>query len=240
MKKFLVHGIAVVALSATAFAQSGQTPAQPRTPTTPQTPATTPQTSTPKPQTSANSRSTNPDAAFVMEAARGGMSEVALGELARQKASSDEVKQFGQRMVTDHGKANDELKALAGEKSITLPTEVSAQQKALHDRLEKLSGAEFDRAYMKEMVSDHQKDVAAFRKESQSGKDPEIKAWAGKTLPTLEAHLKEAQSANKAVGTSGKSSGAKPTGTSGTDTKSPSSSSPPSSSPSTPTQPDVR
>jgi putative membrane protein len=155
------------------------------------------------------------DHMFVMKAAKGGLAEVQLGQLAADKASSDEVKKFGQRMVTDHGKANDELKSLAQQKNITLPTDLDAQDKALHDRLTKMSGAAFDRAYMQHMLADHRKDVNEFKRESTNGKDPEVKAWAGKTLPTLEEHLKMAQDANKAVGTSG-SKASTPKGTKGT------------------------
>ena len=144
------------------------------------------------------------DEAWVMKVAQGGMAEVELGKLAVEKASADNVKQFGQRMVDDHSKANDELKTLAAGKKITLPADMGPQEKALRDRLAKMSGAAFDRAYMKAMVDDHVKDVAAFRMESKSGKDPEVKAWAAKTLPTLEEHLKMAREANGAVGTSGK------------------------------------
>ena len=141
---------------------------------------------------------------FVMDAASGGMAEVELGKIAADKASNADVKKFGQRMADDHGKANDELKSLAQSKQITLPTMIDAKHKATIDRLSKLSGAAFDRAYVQEMLKDHQKDVAAFRTESKSGKDPEVKAWAGKTLPTLEEHLKMVQDLNRgAVGTSG-------------------------------------
>jgi putative membrane protein len=150
------------------------------------------------------------DETWVMKVAKGGMAEVELGKLAAEKASSDAVKKFGQRMVDDHGKANDELKALAQKKNITLPTEIGAQEKALRDRLIKLSGPAFDQAYMRAMVSDHTKDINEFRMESKSGKDSEIKEWAAKTLPTLEEHLKMAREANPAVGTSGvKKSGTK-------------------------------
>jgi putative membrane protein len=147
------------------------------------------------------------DHEFVMEAARGGMAEVELGQLASQKAQSEQVKQFAQRMVTDHGKANDELKSIAQQKSITIPSTLDAKHKAKMDKFSKMSGAEFDRAYMQDMLQDHRKDVNDFRKESQSGKDPEVKAWAAKTLPTLEEHLRLAQSASGAVGTSGSKSG---------------------------------
>ena len=144
-----------------------------------------------------------PDQGFVIKAAHGGMAEVELGKLAVDKAASDEVKKFGQRMVDDHGKANEELKTLAQNKQITLPTDVDAKDKALHDRLARLSGAAFDRAYMQAMLADHQKDVNEFRTEARAGKDADVKGWAAKTLPTLEEHLKLAQSANRAVGTSG-------------------------------------
>jgi putative membrane protein len=141
---------------------------------------------------------------FVMEAAKGGMAEVELGKIAVEKGASPEVKSFGQRMVDDHGRAGDELKTLAKNKGITLPADIDAKDKALRDRLLKLSGDGFDRAYMAAMLDDHRKDVSAFRIEARSGKDADVKAWAAKTLPTLTEHLKLAQSATKAVGTSGK------------------------------------
>jgi putative membrane protein len=141
---------------------------------------------------------------FVTDAAVGGMAEVELGKVAAEKAANADVKQFGQRMADDHGKANDELKSLAQSKQITLPSAIDAKHKATIDQLSKLSGEAFDRAYVQEMLKDHQKDVAAFRAESKSGKDPEVKAWADKTLPILEDHLKMVQDLNRtAVGTSG-------------------------------------
>jgi putative membrane protein len=143
----------------------------------------------------------NPDSGFVIEAAKGGMAEVELGKLGAEKAGSEHVKKFAQKMVDDHGKANDELKTLARNKNITLPTAVDGNQKGLHDRLAKMSGDAFDRAYMKAMLDGHLKTVSAFRKESRSGKDLDVKAWASKTLPMLEDHLKQAQEANKAVAT---------------------------------------
>src|SRR5947199_691118 len=116
--------------------------------------------------TSANRMGT--DNPFVTKAANGGMAEVKLGTLATQKAANPDVKAFGQQMVDDHGKANDELKQLASSKGITLPTDIDAKEQAKYDRLSKLSGAEFDRAYMKHMVADHRTDVSEFRRESQS------------------------------------------------------------------------
>jgi putative membrane protein len=139
------------------------------------------------------------DHTFVTKAAQGGLAEVKLGQLATQKASSSDVKAFGQQMVDDHSKANDELKQLASTKGITLPTDTDAKHQATYDRLSKLSGAEFDRAYMKDMVSDHKEDVSEFRTESQRGSDPDVKAWAAKTLPTLEHHLQMAESTDAKV-----------------------------------------
>jgi putative membrane protein len=145
------------------------------------------------------------DTAFAKEAAIGGMAEVDLGNLAKQNASNQDVKQFGDRMVTDHSKANDELKQWASSNNVTLPTELDAKHKALKDRLSKLNGDAFDKAYMRAMVSDHKEDVAKFRRESTSGKNADLKAWAGKTLPTLEDHLKMAQDTATKVGAAAKS-----------------------------------
>ena len=185
MKQFVVAGAVVLAMAAVpAFAQAQKT--------------------------SKTSGKQTADHTFVTKAAEGGMAEVELGKLAQEKGSSEQVKNFGQRMVTDHSKANDELKTLAQNKNITLPTNLDAKDKALHDRLSKLSGAAFDRAYMRAMLTDHKKDVNEFRHESTSGQDADIKSFAAKTLPTLEDHLKLAQDANQAVGTSGTKSSKSP------------------------------
>jgi len=139
------------------------------------------------------------DKAFVEKAAVGGLAEVSMGKMAQEKGSSDQVKQFGARMVEDHSKANDELKQVASSKGITLPTDLDAKHKAKIDKMQKLSGAQFDRAYMDDMVADHKQDVAEFKKEASSGKDSEVKSFAAKTLPTLEDHLKMAESTDAAV-----------------------------------------
>jgi len=140
------------------------------------------------------------DQTFVKKAAEGGLAEVDLGNVAKQNGSNDAVKQFGDRMVTDHGKANDELKSLAQQKNWTLPTEPKAADKSKKDRLSKMNGADFDKAYMRDMVMDHQKDVKEFQKCASSCSDPDLKAWAAKTLPTLQDHLKMAQDDAKQVG----------------------------------------
>ncbi len=134
------------------------------------------------------------DTKFLKEAAEGGMAEVALGQLAVEKASNADVKKFGQRMVDDHSKANDQLKQLASQKNVTLPQDLNAKDKATKAKLEKLSGEQFDQAYMKAMVKDHTKDVSDFKRESMSAQDPDIKNFAAQTLPTLQQHLKQATS----------------------------------------------
>jgi putative membrane protein len=133
------------------------------------------------------------DMQFATTAAKGGIAEVALGQMAEKKAQSADVKAFGQRMATDHKKANDELNAAAKADGVTIPQGLTGEHNADAAKLSKLSGGEFDREYMKLMVDDHQKDIALFEKESKTGKDSHVKAFAGKTLPTLREHLKMAQ-----------------------------------------------
>ena len=130
------------------------------------------------------------DREFIQTVAKGGMAEVALGELAGARAANADVKQFGLRMVQDHGKANEELAQLARDKRVEPPKEVDRTQKSVHDRLAKLSGDAFDRAYVEEMVKDHRKDVKEFERQSTRAKDTDLKAWVDKTLPTLRDHLK--------------------------------------------------
>jgi putative membrane protein len=130
------------------------------------------------------------DRKFVMDAAKGGALEVELGKLAEAQASDAAVKQFGQRMVQDHGKANQELMQLAQSKGISVPTQPEGMHQRVQQRLSKLTGAEFDRAYVKAMVQDHEKDVKEFRRMSKQARDPELKAWTAQTLPTLEEHLR--------------------------------------------------
>jgi putative membrane protein len=143
------------------------------------------------------------DSTFAMKSAQGGMAEVELGNLAVQKASSQKVKQFGQQMVEDHTKANEELKTIAAGKGITLPSKIDPPSQATQKHLSMMTGAAFDRAYMEDMVKDHQKDVAEFQKEADSGTDPDLKAFAAKTLPTLQQHLKMAQETLSSVKSGG-------------------------------------
>lgn len=152
------------------------------------------------------------DRTFVHKAAEGGLAEVELGKLAAERASSQDVKQFGQRMVDDHTKANDQLKQVASEEGITLPDKLSAKDEATKDRLEKLSGEQFDHAYMRDMVTDHTKDVTEFRTEAKAGKDASVKNFAQQTLPTLEDHLKQAKSIAPQTG-KGRKATSSPSGT---------------------------
>jgi putative membrane protein len=137
---------------------------------------------------------------FMMKAAQGGMAEVELGQLAQQNGQSQQVKDFGQRMVNDHSKAGDELKQLASQEGVSLPTTIDAKDQATMQRLQGLHGAAFDKAYMQDMVTDHKQDIAEFKHEASTGNDQAVKDWAGKTLPTLESHLREAQKVAPAVG----------------------------------------
>jgi putative membrane protein len=134
------------------------------------------------------------DKSFATEAAKGGLAEVELGQLALQKATSPQVKQFAQRMVTDHTQANQELMQLARSQNLDLPAQLDAKHKSDIDRLRGLSGSAFDTAYMQHMLQDHNKDVADFQKQAQSGSDPALKSFAQKYLPTLQQHLQLAQS----------------------------------------------
>jgi putative membrane protein len=133
------------------------------------------------------------DKDFMMKAAQGGMAEVMLGQIASSKGTSPDVKNFGNRMVSDHGKANDELKQLAQNKGMALPADVDDESKKMSDKLSTLSGKDFDKAYINGMVDDHEKDVKEFEKASTDAKDPDLKAWVTKTLPTLQDHLKMAK-----------------------------------------------
>lgn len=165
-------------------------------------PGTNPQTSTStNSQTDANPGATaKADRGFMEKAAQGGMAEVELGKLAEENAQNQDVKDFGKRMVEDHSKAGDQLKQVASQQGVTLPTDLSAKDNATKKRLSQLHGDAFDKAYMNDMVADHREDVAEFKHESSAGRDPQVKQWATQTLPTLEEHLKMAEQVDAKVG----------------------------------------
>jgi putative membrane protein len=135
------------------------------------------------------------DRVFAQKAAAGGTAEVSLGQLAQQNAESQQVKDFGQRMVTDHSQAAQELRQIAQQENLTLPTTPDSKDQALQKRLSELKGSAFDSAYTQDMVRDHKQDIAAFQREAQSGQDPALKSFAQKELPTLQEHLRLAEAA---------------------------------------------
>lgn len=133
------------------------------------------------------------DRSFVNQAAEGGLAEVELGKMAETKAANTQVKQFAERMVHDHTQANDQLKQVASDEGIQLPDHISQKDRMLKARLSKLSGDQFDKVYMQNMVKDHQKDVAQFKRESKDAQNPAVRNFAQKTTPILESHLSEAE-----------------------------------------------
>ena len=146
-----------------------------------------------------NAKLNKEDSTFVMKAAMGGMEEVQGGQAAQQNGQNDRVKNFGQMMVNDHGKANQELMSLASAKGITIPTTLPTDKQKMVDQMKGMQGASFDKHYMGMMVTDHKKDVAEFEKEAKSANDPDLKAWAAKTLPVLKTHLDSAQAINGSI-----------------------------------------
>ena len=133
------------------------------------------------------------NAEFAVEAADGGLLEVQLGTLALTKAASPEVKQFAQMMVDEHTKANNELKSIAQQKNITLPTVMSNENQRTYDKLNEKTGAEFDKEYMDLMVKEHKDDIDDFEDQAQENENSELKSWASTKLPTLKQHLQEAE-----------------------------------------------
>jgi putative membrane protein len=186
------------------------------------------------------------DEKFIKDAAHGGWMEVQMGKLGLQKSQNDQVKQFSQKLIDDHSKANAELKQIAATKGVTLPdpdklagtgsltdsdrTQVREKSDADSDmhgemkKLQGLSGTEFDRAFAKMAVKDHEKDISEFEKASKKTQDTELKAWIDKTLPTLREHLTQSQSLQSsstggASSQSGADTGSKSSKSSTSDTK---------------------
>jgi Predicted outer membrane protein len=136
---------------------------------------------------------------FMNKAADAGMHEVEAGQLAQQKASNPRVKAFGQMMVNDHSKANDELKSIAAQKNFQLPNSTSPKHQDHKNDLTNKSGADFDKAYMKMMVDGHKDVIDQFEKASKDATDPDVKNFAAQKLPTLKMHLDSAQAIQKAL-----------------------------------------
>ena len=129
------------------------------------------------------------DRAFLEKAAQGGMTEVKLGKLASEKSASPKVKEFGARMVKDHGKADAKLKTIASAKGVDVPANLDTEHQASVDSLSDKSGGSFDKAYVDAMVKDHEQDAADFQREADSTQDPQVKAFATQTLKTVKMHL---------------------------------------------------
>ena len=137
---------------------------------------------------------------FVTKAAKGNLAEVELGKLASDKSHNQQVKDFGQQMVTDHSKANDNLKPIADSNGVQWPTKLTGEPKALYDKLSKLSGAAFDRTYIHAMAEDHQKDAKEYETESGKIKDSQLKSYVDQTLPVVQQHLSHIQSIQQSYG----------------------------------------
>jgi putative membrane protein len=134
------------------------------------------------------------DQNFVEEAAQGGMAEVEVGQLAAQKGSSDAVRKFGQQMVSDHQQNNQKLQSIASGKGLKVPTETDTMHKAMSKKLQGASGEDFDKQYLKGQVADHEKMATLMKRQAESGKDAELKAFAAQTLPVVQQHLEMARS----------------------------------------------
>lgn len=148
------------------------------------------------------------DKSFMENAAKDNAAEVEAGKLASTKGANDEVKKFGERMVQDHGQAGDELKQLAQSKGLDLPDAVDRKHEREAKSLDKKSGADFDKAYMSQMVKDHQKDLKEMQKAAKNAKDPEVKAYAEKTAAVIKEHLDMARQIATDVGAKGGSKNA--------------------------------
>ncbi|MPZ46548.1 MAG: DUF4142 domain-containing protein [Betaproteobacteria bacterium] len=144
-----------------------------------------------------NTNVASSDRNFVMEAASGGITEVQLGKLAQKNGDSEAIKKFGQTMVSDHSKAGAELEAMAKKLGIDVPKQPGKKHEGALKKLEGLKGAQFDRAYAEQMVSDHETTISLFEQQAKTGQSAELKAFASKTLPTLHDHLKMARALPK-------------------------------------------
>lgn len=142
-------------------------------------------------------RADEASAAFLPEAAGGGLAEVQQGQLAQQKGNNQSVKNFGAMMVHDHTAANDQLKALATRRSLVIPDTLNSKHKKMVDDLSKKSGRDFDKAYMNAMVKDHQEDIKEFEAAEKKVSDTEVKSFISNTLPTLRMHLDSAKAIQK-------------------------------------------
>ena len=159
-----------------------------------------------------NSAQDMQDKAFLRKAAEGGMAEVQLGKLAAEKASAADVKAFGQKMVDDHTRLNDEMAPIAESKGVTLPKKLSKSDQAVYDKLNTLSGDAFDKEYIAHMVKDHHTDLREFRTEATSTTDPQLKATVDKAAQVIHDHMVLADKLAQEKGITAPGRGSKPSG----------------------------
>jgi putative membrane protein len=133
------------------------------------------------------------DRRFIEKVARDSMAEMRMGQLAKNRGLREEVKEFANRMVTDHRAVNDALRSLAAAKGVALPSQIAGKDQRAMDKLGRAVGPDFDRAYMSHVVSNHAKDVTAFRQEAENGKDPDVRDFAASKIATLEDHMRAAR-----------------------------------------------
>jgi putative membrane protein len=164
----------------------------------------------------ADARSAGDDRTFVTKAAAGSMAEVRFGHLAADKASNEKVKQFAQRMIEDHAKLNEDLMDVARELQLTAPHAMKPEDQQAYERMSKLSGAEFDRAFVHHMVQDHRKDLQMFRQKAERADNDRVRQFAQSKLPVLEQHYQQAQQLQQIVGRGQGQGATGTTGTSGT------------------------
>lgn len=139
------------------------------------------------------------DEDFIREATSGGLMEVELGRYAQQNAQNTRVRNFGAMMVRDHSQANEELKSILSQKNLNAATQMEDNHRNKMNDIQKKTGADFDKEYMGEMVDDHEKDVDRFKRYAENGNDPELKAFAAKTLPILLMHQDSAKNIRDAL-----------------------------------------
>jgi putative membrane protein len=151
-----------------------------------------------------NSKGSKADEPFLKQAMQGDMAEVKMGQLAQQKGVDDKVKQFGQTLESDHSQNLDKAKSVAQEIGMTPPESVNAEQKATYEKMNKLSGQQFDKEFAQHMVQDHKKDISKFEQESK--KSGSVANFAQETLPVLKKHLEMAESlsGHQTTGSSGR------------------------------------
>jgi putative membrane protein len=147
------------------------------------------------------------DQDFFKKAAESNLAEIQIGQLAQQKASSDDVKQLAQKLVTDHQANMQQLQQLAQKKGVTLPDKPDSKHAAMLAKMQNMSGADFDKAFTKSQVKDHQKNIDLFSRQASQAKDPDVKSYASQTVDSLHQHLDSARSSMKSSGNSAKSGG---------------------------------